>query len=255
MGTSGATLYPEARQRPVMTWLVERPVAHRGLHSPEIPENSLAAFDAAIEHGYAIELDVRLTRDGIPIVYHDPTLERLTGIEESVAECPWERIADLQLTGTDERIPQLSTVLDRVDGRSPLLIEVKSRARGHALETAIESRLDGYDGPFAVQSFNPVSLAYFRKHRPSWPRGQVAGELAGHPNVPWYQNHLLKRLLLNWLSRPDFIAYELSELPTWPVSVHRSLGLPVLAWTVRTEAELRQAAERADNVIFEEVRP
>lgn len=236
-------------------WIRRRPIAHRGLHGPDAPENSRPAFRAAIEAGYPIELDVRLTRDGIPVVFHDATLDRLTTDDRPVAATTWAEIADLGLAGSDVRIPRLQSVLSLVDGRVPLLIELKNTGTGHALETAVASRLDRYEGPFAVQSFNPVSLAYFRACRPSWPRGQLASATLDQGQVPRRYRVLLERLIASGVSWPRFIAYRHDQLPYWPVTLHQRLGIPVLAWTVRTDAERRRALRYADNVIFEGIRP
>lgn len=238
-----------------MNWITERPIAHRGLHSTAVPENSLAAVRSAIDAGYAVEIDVRASADGVPIVYHDPHLSRLTERTDRVADTNWDVLKDLPLAGSTETVPRLEDVLAMVDGQVPLLVELKNRGRSRAFESAVVDRLDSYPGPFAVQSFNPFVLAFFRKHRPDWTRGQVAGFFEGMEAIASYQRALLKRLLLNWTSRPDFIAYEQERLPYWPVTIHRKLGLPVLAWVVRTPADLEQLERHADNVIFEDIRP
>lgn len=238
-----------------MPWLTERPIAHRGLHSADAPENSLAAVRRAVDEGYAVEIDVRPTADGVPVVFHDTHLSRLTDRSARVADVTWDEVRDLSLEPTDEPIPRLADVLAVVDGDVPLLVELKNRHRPGTLESAVVDRLAAYDGPFAVQSFNPLVLRYLRKNRPGWPRGQVAGFYEGSTDVAWYQRAVLKRLLLNWVSRPDFIAYEHERLPYWPVTFHRMLGLPVLAWVVRTPAALERATRVADNVIFEDIRP
>lgn len=238
-----------------MDWLVEQPIAHRGLHSTGVPENSLAAFEAAIEANYAIELDVRLTRDDVPVVFHDARLRRMTGHAGPVSTILSDELAELRLADTDEPIPRLSEVLEHVDGDVPLLIEVKNEGTSHRLEAMVADSLTVYDGEFAVQSFNPISVSYFRRHHPSWLRGQIGAFLADRASGQNLVRAVVKRLIANPLSRPDFVAYDQSALPSWPVSVRRTLGVPVLAWTVRTHAELSAAREHADNVIFEEVRP
>lgn len=238
-----------------MSWLAEQPIAHRGLHAAGVPENSLAAFEAAIAAGYPIELDVRRARDGIPIVFHDATLERMTSHTGTVSEIPATRLTEYNLAETNQQIPTFAAVLDLVDGQVPLLVEIKNRKMDHALETAVAAELSDYSGRFAVQSFNPVSLAYFRTQWPDWPRGQLAGTRQRGLSIRRVQNVFLKRLLLNWLSRPQFIAYEHTRLPYWPVTVHQRLGLPVLAWTISTRQALQEARKHADNVIFEAIRP
>lgn len=237
------------------SWLRERPIAHRGLHGDGVPENSLAAFEAAVDAGYPVELDVRLSADEVPVVVHDERLERLCGVDAAVAELDRATLAELTLQDTGEAIPTLAEALATVDGRVPVLVEVKNRERPGEVERAVAAVLDAYDGAFAVQSFNPLTVRWFRRHRPAWPRGQVAGRLRGATDVGPLARFVCRRLLASPLARPDFVAYEHDALPYWPVTLHRRLGVPVLAWTVRTAAALQRARERADTVVFESIRP
>lgn len=237
-----------------MDWLTERPIAHRGLHSAGVPENSIAAVRAAVDAGYAVEVDVRLSADGVPVVFHDSDCARLTERSEAVADLDWATLSELRLDGTEETVPSLDAVLDAIDGEVPLLVELKPDGWSRDLERAVAARLDEYDGAFAVQSFDPFALRWFRRNRPAWPRGQLASSFEG-TSLPAHRRAVCKRLLLNWASRPDFLGYDHADLPYWPVTLHRRLGVPVLAWTVRTEADLERARRHADNVIFEDVRP
>lgn len=235
-------------------WLTERPFAHRGLHGGGTPENSLPAFERAAEHGYGIEVDVRVTRDGVPVAFHDETLTRLTGAKRSVGEVAFHELEELRLDASDVGIPRLGAVLDRVDGRAPLLVEVKNWQAPGRLERSVRRALETYEGPFAVQSFNPRTLAWFRDREPEWLLGQVAGSLSAVRVESW-KRFLLKRLLVTPYSRPDFVAYEHSALPYAPVRMHRGLGLPVLAWTIRSEEEYQRVQPHVDNVIFEGFEP
>lgn len=237
-----------------MHWIEETPIAHRGLHGQGVPENSLAAIERAVDHGYAVEIDVRLSSDGVPVVFHDPTLERMTGEATPVNQAPWSRLGSLALAGTESNIPSLQDVLDTVDGREGLLVEIKNHGDPGRLEAKVHEVLAGYDGPFAVQSFNPYAMAWFRKREPEWPRGQVAGSFQGIA-LEAYKRFLLKRLLLDGVSRPTFVAYEHNALPYWPVTLHRMAGLPVLAWTVRSRSAHDRVRPYADNVIFEGYEP
>jgi glycerophosphoryl diester phosphodiesterase len=235
-------------------WLETSPVAHRGLHDEGVPENSLEAVERAIEAGYAAEIDVRLSADDVPIVFHDERVDRLTEAAGPVAEREWNELAELTLAGTTQRVPRLSTVLDRVDGRAPLLVELKNWGVPGALEQGVHAAAADYEGPLAVQSFNPRSMAWFERHAPDIPRGQVSGPLDQVP-LEWYKRELVKRLLVNAVSRPDFVAYEHEALPYWPVSAARWLGLPVLGWTIRSPEEMGTARPHVDNVIFEGFEP
>lgn len=236
-------------------WLLDRPIAHRGLHGDGVPENSLAAFEAAAEAGYPVELDVRLTADAVPVVVHDERLERLCGVDAAVADLERAELADLTLLDSEQAVPTLADALAAVDGRVPVLVEVKNRGRPGAVEREAAAVLGDYDGAVAVQSFNPLTVRWFRRHRPAWPRGQVGGRLRDAPDVGLLARLAVQRLLASPLVRPAFVAYEHDALPYWPVTLHRRLGVPVLAWTVRTSDALERAREHADNVIFESVRP
>ncbi len=235
-------------------WITTQPIAHRGLHGDGAPENSLAAIERAVDAGYAVEVDIQLSADGVPVVFHDDNLERMTGEPGKLAAVPSHTLRDLELHDTPYRIPHLDEVLATVDGQAPLLVELKNYGAPGPLEVAVRDELAAYDGRFAIQSFNPRSVGWFARHQPGWPRGQIAGAFDGIELAAW-KKLLLRRLLLNPISRPGFITYEHAELPYWPVTLHRRLGLPVLAWTVRSRRDQRRVEPYADNVIFEGYRP
>ncbi len=238
-----------------MDWFTDTPIAHRGLHGDDVAENSLAAFRAAMDAGYPIELDVNMTADGVLIVYHHDRFNWPEPGEDPIRQAPWTDVIEYPIEG-DRQVPRLGVALQVIDGEVPILVDVKNWNREVGdLEATLIERLDGYDGPFAIQSFNPATLAYFRGHRPSWPRGQVAGGLSDADTLSRLEHAVLKRLMLSWWSRPDFITYAHRALPYWPVRIHRRLGLPVLAWTIRSAAERREVAPHAENIIFEGFRP
>jgi glycerophosphoryl diester phosphodiesterase len=233
-------------------WLTERPIAHRGLHTPGRPENSLGAVTDAVEAGYAVELDVRLTADGVPVVFHDERLDRLTDERGLVRDTTWETLSACTLLDTAHSVPRFDEVLDVVDEQVPLLVELKQTDRVGSLATAVASRLDRYGGGFAVQSFDPRLVGWFRRHRPDWPRGQLAGLDTGGSVVSRFA---VNRLLTNLYTRPDFVGYCHEHLPYPPVARTRERGRPVLAWTVTTETARRTVDLFADNIIFEDIRP
>lgn len=236
------------------TWLRDRPIAHRGLHDADLPENSLPAFEAAVAAGYPIELDVRLLADETVVVFHDAELDRLTQVKGPLSARTVSDIAELKLLGTAAKIPTLRQVLACVAGRVPLLIELKSRGRAGRLERAVWRELVGYRGAFAIQSFSPYSLAWFRVYAPHVLRGQLACDFRDQ-DLPRHQVATLKRLLMHPLTGANFIAYDHACLPYWPATLARKVGLPVLAWTVKTEAEMAHALQYVDNVIFDGIRP
>lgn len=233
-------------------WLADRPIAHRGLHTAESPENSLAAVEHAIEAGYPVELDVRLTAEGVPVVFHDETLDRLTRETGLVRNTSWNELSGYTLLDTAETVPRFVDVLDTVDGQVPLLVELKQTDRLNALATAVTSCLDEYDGQFAVQSFDPRLVGWFRRHRPDWPRGQLAGLDASDSSLARFA---VNRLLTNLYTRPDFVGYRHERLPYPPVDRFRERGRHVLAWTVRSETARWNVDPFVDGIIFEEIRP
>jgi len=230
----------EAHSAEAASWLVRTPIAHRGsFDNPRIPENSMAAFHASIERGLPIELDVHLSADGLPIVYHDSDLSRLTVSREKLANLPARELTELRLCGTEERIPLLRDVLGMVSGRVPLLIELKTHAvRSGKLERAVLKALEGYSGEFALQSFNPLAVGWLRRHAPEICRGQLSAGPAGIP--------------MAGVTKPNFVAYRVDDLPHPAVTHARERGLPALAWTVRTPEQKALALAYADNYIFED---
>ncbi len=235
------------------SWLVENPIAHRGLHEKGIPENSLAAFAKAIENGYPIELDVQLLSDGTMIVFHDETLSRLTNNDGYIKFLTKEDLAMLTLAGTKEHIPTFEEVLSFVNGQVPLLIEIKNSGKVGSLESKVIKALKNYNGEFAIQSFNPFVLQFFYKHAPEIPRGQLASYFKNE-KLPLFQKYFLKRLALcKKVSHPDFISYDAKFLPNRYVNKFKDK--PLLAWTVSSQSEYMKIVKVCDNVIFENFEP
>lgn len=245
--------------RSIPAWITDTPIAHRGLHvrAAGVPENSQAAFAAAIEHRWGIELDVRLSRDGVATVFHDATLERVCGKAGRMSDLTAAELGRLNLFGTAETVPTLRQTLDLVGGRVPILIEVKNYndAKVGPLETAVREALDGYPGPYAVQSFSPMTVDWFRRHMPKVPRGQLASIDAEFPQMTLAGRMILRAALRAWFGNPDFVGYNVKYMPAPLTRRARARGLPVLAWTVRTMQQRAHALAHADNLIFENVTP
>lgn len=229
-------------------WLAGATYAHRGLHAPAVPENSLAAFAAAAEHNLGIECDVRRSRDGQAVVFHDATLDRLTAETGPVAERSAAELGRIALTGSGETIPVLGHMLERVAGRVPLLIELKTdRDRRVApLCLAVRRALEGYRGPVAVMSFDPRVPAWFARYSPHVVRGLVMTE-DGRRTA----SARLRRHLLLWRARAEFLAYDIRDLPSPFAGAQRRRGLPLLTWTVRSAELAERAADHADAAIAE----
>ena len=226
--------------------LIARPFAHRGLHGDGKVENSRAAFEAAIAAGHGIELDVQVSADGQAMVFHDSTLERLTEGHGSVAGLDADALSMIRLRETAETIPTLVEVLQLIAGRAPLLIELKSPGRRvAALSGAVTRALIAYVGPVAVMSFNPRIGRWFAKHAPKLLRGLVVTE-AGKPS----RGRLRRLIALLW-ARPDFLAYDIKDLPSRFAAAQRQRGLKLMTWTCRTDQHRSAAAEHADQIIYE----
>ncbi len=236
-------------------WLSTVPVAHRGLHSTGVPENSLAAFAAAADAGYAIELDIHLSSDGEIVVFHDDTTVRLTGADHKVTATSAAVLTALSLDGTPERIPLLREVLDLVAGRVPLLIEIKTGTPPALIGRPLLALLQGYAGAYAVQSFDPRIVFWLRRNAPGVTRGQISGSFVGD-GVPFGQRILLRSMVLNAVTWPDFLAFQVDALPSVVVALwRRVLKAPLLVWTVRDPGQLRAAQRFRANPIFESVVP
>lgn len=243
----------------IQSWLKSVPVAHRGLHdiAKGVPENSVAAFRAAIEAGFAIECDVRLAADGVPMVFHDGDLKRLTGTEGQADALTSAELGKLSILGTAEKPPTFAAFLDLVAGRVPLLIEVKNYgdATAEKLAAATWSVLKDYTGAYAVQSFAPDIVAWFKGHAPHVARGQIATDPDTMTSLTEAERAVLKGKLATSHGDPDFIAYDVKLLPAPLTDRARTAGKPVLTWTVKTPEQRAVAEKHADNMIFEGFRP
>lgn len=231
--------------------------AHRGFHSEGIPENSMTAFEEACKKGFGIELDIRLTRDGKVVVFHDDTLLRMCGDKVAVSDLSYEELSEYRLSGSEESIPLFSEVLSLVNGRVPILVELKGEDRNGSICDAAIELLDTYDGAFCIESFNPLLIAAIRKKRPSYIRGQLVTKLKkGDVSQPVYVRFLLSHLLLNLLSRPHFIAFDEKKKPTLAIKIASSiLGAKKFAWTVRSFDKYTQLKASNTLSIFENFDP
>ena len=230
------------------------PYAHRGLHGEGIAENSATAFRAAVEAGFGIELDVRVSRDGEVVVVHDATLTRVCGIDRRVRDMTAEELSRVHLVGTDDGVPLLRDVLSLVDGRVPLLIEIKEdTAADRDVVPRLLPLLEDYRGPILVESFNPLSLGRVKKHAPHLLRGLLCDVYHTDPQRRTLSFRLLERFMLNFIARPQFIAYNHEARGYLPFRLLRALYRPPLfAWTVRTgEDEAAARADGFDAIIFE----
>lgn len=232
-------------------WLSARAIAHRGqwTDGPERPENSLAAFAEAARNGYALELDAQLSADGQVVVFHDEDLERMTGEPGRLADKSLQQLQELHLLGGEEGIPTLADVFDLVDGRVPIFVEIKNPGDVGALEDKVAREVTAYDGEATIMSFNPFSVARVAAAYPEIPRGQIASALKDSGRA-FYEVFLLRYLLMNWKSKPDYIAYDLQELPSTTTKIQQWRGRPLIGWVANSPEEREAAEEFCDAVEF-----
>ena len=243
--------------------------AHRGYHDkPDVPENSLAAFRRAVEHGLGSEFDVHIIADGSLVVFHDDDLERVTGVKGSIVDYDLSNLRKLRLEGTDEMIPTFDEVLDVYeDSGLPLLIELKcvkpvNGMRGvkgeyRKLAEAVCKRLDSYKGEFVVESFDPRAMMVVRRMRPDFIRGQLVQDFLKTPEgLPFYQVLMLHNLLFNALVQPDFIANRIEDRrrPVIRLAIEKE-GRPEVTWTVKSPEEYRETVAAGRIPVFEQIAP
>lgn len=241
-----------------------RPFAHRGLHGPGVPENSLAAVSAAVEAGYGVEFDVQFAADGTPMVFHDYTLDRLTAETGRVDAREARELGRVALLSTGETIPTLVESLDTVAGRVPVLLEIKD-PHGAFGETdgALEARVceavsaSGNTGMTAIMSFNPHSIGHVRDCLPEALRGLVSYDFEHEHDAHVDADRRRALAALQDFDRLgcDFVSYGATSLPTPKTEALRARGVPVFCWTVRSEAQAQAALRHCDQITFEGFRP
>ena len=230
-------------------WLKTTPIAHRGLWGEGIIENSLSAYKNAVEKGYAIEIDLYTSTDGVLFSFHDLSLKRMTGVDGNITDFDSEYLNSLRLNGTDEKIPTFREVLYAVNGKVPLLIEIKNQKDEFIVERILDE-LDEYQGEFAIQSFNPFYINKVKKIAPFVIRGVLGTAKAD--GEKWFTKVVLKRLCLNFLVKPDFVSYQHCFLP---LPKRKTRKKAVLAWTVKSQQDYDKAKDKCDNIIFEHFIP
>ena len=228
--------------------MLKKPIAHRGIHVDGIPENSISAFGEALRRQLPIELDVRLTSDGIPVVFHDRDLKRMCGKDILLSSVAFDDLHSYFLEGSSEEIPSLAQVLDFIDGRIPVLIELKGEDRSPvAIRTA--EVLREYSGDFAVESFNPYHLMRFRRCLPHIPLGLLSGRRLGKTAFTAFFGAVSMHMLLNFLFRPCFIAFRYTDRLPFGVKLSRKLGAALIGWTFYGEGACSEYSRGFDGVI------
>lgn len=232
--------------------------AHRGLHDnhSSAPENSMAAFRKAVEGGYGIELDIQLSKDKVPVVFHDFTLKRVCGVEGKVSDYTYDELTQFRLCGSDEKIPRFEEVLGLVDGKVPLIVEFKIEFTDTSLCPIADGLLREYSGLYCMESFNPLGVLWYRRHHREVMRGQLADAFHREKEYSGLLYFLLEHLLLNFLTKPDFIAYNHRHADMLSRRLcHGLYHNTAAAWTIRSKEELAEARKHFDIFIFDSFVP
>jgi glycerophosphoryl diester phosphodiesterase len=243
-------------QMRALEWLTARPIAHRGLHDTGkgVVENTESAFAAAIKQDYAIECDLQLTADGESVVFHDETLDRLTGRSASIHQLMTHELKTTPFKQGTDRIQTLAELLEHVDGRVALVIELKSHFDGNSrLATRALQVLANYKGPHSLMSFDPDVVASVAVQSPHTVRGITADRTtdAYYHMLPFAERMNIRHFGHLEQTRPHFISYNFHDLPFAPVQAIRAAGHPVITWTIRSRQELGDALRYSDQVTFE----
>jgi len=217
-------------------WMYKVPIAHRGYFDVLAPENSLKSFQQAIDRGFAIELDVQILKDDTLIVFHDEQLKRMTGVEGSILDCSYDDIKELRLLNTDEKIPTFKEVLECVNGQVPLMVEFKNESSKTKLEALGYELLKSYTGEYVMQSFNPLSVNWFRKHAPHVIRGQLASRYE-NKKMSFITKWAFRNVLTNVLTKPDYVIYSIKALDTYIIHKLKRRGMPLFSYTAKSKLD------------------
>lgn len=250
-------IYGEKVDKEKSKWLTKTKFAHRGLYSKNqsLPENSIAAFKKAIDNNYGIEFDVSFTKDKHTVIFHDDNLYRMTGVDKLISDCTLEELNKLTLKDTKYKIPTFKEVLRAVDGTVPLIIEIKSNKDRNGLCKAVENELRDYKGNYCIESFDPLIMNIIKKNMPDVIRGQLSMRYTDEEKLPKILKFALENLLLNYKSRPHFIAYNWRDSNKISLRLLKRLGIITVAWTINSDEAIKVGNNNFDAVIFEHCIP
>lgn len=228
-----------------LDFLCSNLIAHRGLHNDKYPENSIGAFKRAIRKNYIIELDVHLLKDDTVVVFHDDNLYRMCGKRKKIKDYTYPELKKLKLLDTNYTIPTLENVLKLIDGKVPIIVELKYDLKVGLLEEKVCELLDDYNGDFCVKSFSPLSIMWFKKNRPNYIRGLLISNRSKK-----FREKLMHSFIPFWMCKPDFIScnYLLYKKRIIQKFMRKH---PVIAWTVRSENIYNKYKDKFSNMIVE----
>lgn len=235
-----------------MNWIKEIPIAHRGLYNEIYPENSIGSFKNAIKHKYSIELDVQFTKDKKIVVFHDSNLYRMTKDERNIYDVSYKEVKNLRLLNSDEKIPTIEEVLEVIDGRVGVFIEIKNSKDILELCEKLYNIIKNYDGKYTIQSFNPAVLIWYKNNANHILRGQIAGlPRYSYRSLSWCKKLALENMILNFITKPDYIAYSIRGIDKPRIAYLRNKGMPIISWTIKNEKDMIYACKYSDNIVFE----
>lgn len=226
-------------------------IAHRGIHTKngDNVENSIPAFKIAVEKNIGIELDVHITKDDEIVVVHDHNLKNITGIDKVVEELNLNEIKQMNLFNTNNKIPTLNEVLDVIDGKVPIVIEIKNEGRVGRLESKLYSLLKEYKGEYVIESFNPLTLLWFKKHDKNIIRGQLSAKKID--SISKFLNFFLSKMLFNIFTKPEFIAYNIFDITEKMYKKYNKKGIYLIGWTLKNMNEYHEYSNICDGLIFD----
>lgn len=236
-----------------LEWLKNHDIAHRGLYERDqsVPENSKAAFIRALDHHYAIECDINVLKDGTVVVFHDKDFRRLCNVDAKLSEKTYQDIQSYRLMQSQEKIMTLSELIELVSGKVPLLIELKPHGDAILLCENTAKILDQYPHPYAIFSFHPKVVNWFKKYRSHVIRGQISEYFKTDMKMNKLMKYLMKSLWFNRFTKPDFISYGIDDLPNKYVDRAFKKGMVVISYAARNQSELDFVRSHYHNVVFE----
>ena len=220
-------------------------IAHRGLHSKNIPENSIKAFENAIKNNYIIELDIHLLKDNTVVVFHDDNTLRMTGINKILKNSTYDDVKDLKLANTDQKIPTLKETLQTINNQVPVIIELKYDQKTGLLEQELVKLLDNYNGVFCIKSFSPLIIRWFKKNRPNY----IRGLLINYKKKNFFDKISLNKFIF-WICKPDFISCSYKLYNNKKIKKYMKKK-PVLAWTIKNDKNFLLYKDKFYNLIID----
>lgn len=240
-----------------LSWLKHEKIAHRGLYTKnqEIPENSMLSFKKALEKGYAIELDVQLTKDLVVVAFHDYHLKRILNDDRFIDGLTYDELKEKGLFNTQEKVPKLSDVISFINGKCPLLIELKPLGKVKELCHETMRILKDYNGVYALFSFHPKVVYLLKKYYPDVIRGQISEYFKDQYNMNVISKYLMKSMFFNRFTKPDFISYGINDLPNKYVDKYKKKGLTIISYAAQSKDEYDDVKSYIDNAVFEFFEP